>query len=276
MLRIGAAAAAFTPRPASASLYWWPGEVGVGARMLQCSNRISNPLRRKWISSLSFVSDSNIAKIFGVEYYPECISKIMNFIDNEYDAGDQASKDNFDSLIRKSILICSNGGNGNSFINVLEAHGWLNDSFCTECGNFSPTVFKTVLKLLYYSQIWKVIRLKERRDSNLLSSRGIYHDDDNLALAFVPTILHGLVTQNIPKLRRCPSGVEAICIPSATTTFSGACVLADISGFTKMSAKFCEQGLSGLDDLHRSTSGFLGQYVQIVYAHGGDGTWHYF
>lgn len=52
--------------------------------------------------------------------------------------------------------------------------------------------------------------------------------------------------------------------------FHGACVLADISGFTKLSASLCDAGLSGLDDLHNAASGFLGKYVQIVYSHNGD------
>ena len=52
--------------------------------------------------------------------------------------------------------------------------------------------------------------------------------------------------------------------------FKGACVLADISGFTKLSASLCEAGLSGLDDLHNAASGFLGKYVQIVYSNKGD------
>lgn len=52
--------------------------------------------------------------------------------------------------------------------------------------------------------------------------------------------------------------------------FQGACLLADISGFTKLSAKFCEKGLGGLDDLHDAANVFLGKYVQIVYAYGGD------
>ena len=256
--------------------------------MLQCSRRIRNALKRKCIRSLAVMSDHHIAKIFGVEYYPECISNIMLFIDEQYNENNDESKDNLDILVKETVHICSGNSENvftacNSFRLVLEAHGWFNDSFHTEGSTFSATVFKTVLKVLYYSQIWKVIRLKERRDSNKMSSRGIYHDDDILALAFVPSILHSLVTQNILNLTKCPrietttttttttktTVSSAVC--SSTTTFSGACVLADISGFTKMSAKFCEQGLSGLDDLHRNTSGFLGQYVQIVYAHGGDG-----
>ena len=54
-------------------------------------------------------------------------------------------------------------------------------------------------------------------------------------------------------------------------SFYGACILADISGFTKLSSKLCDRGLDGLDDLHNAASGFLGKYVQIVYSYRGDG-----
>lgn len=53
--------------------------------------------------------------------------------------------------------------------------------------------------------------------------------------------------------------------------FDAAVMLADISGFTKLSCSYCKQGREGLDKLHATVNGFLAQFVQIVYAHGGDG-----
>jgi hypothetical protein len=234
--------------------------------MLQCSRRIRDPIKKKWISSMTKISDCHIATLFGIDYYPECISCIMLYIEEKYDSTSEASKQGLDILVQKNLTYCSTAYT-NSLILVLEAHGWVNESFNTEGSNFSANVFRTVLKLLYFSQIWKVIRFKERRHtSGHGRSDGMYHDDDNnLALAFVPTILQGLVKSAIT------SDISSSHTAPNTTSFTGACVLADISGFTKMSAKFCDQGLSGLDDLHRNTSGFLGQYVQVVYAHGGDG-----
>lgn len=54
------------------------------------------------------------------------------------------------------------------------------------------------------------------------------------------------------------------------TDFMGACLLADISGFTKLSASFCKNGSIGLDKLHQATNGLLGNFVRIVYKHHGD------
>jgi hypothetical protein len=54
-------------------------------------------------------------------------------------------------------------------------------------------------------------------------------------------------------------------------SFTGACMLADISGFSKFSGAMCLEGVSGLDDLREATNGFLGQLVKTVYEFRGDG-----
>ena len=104
-------------------------------------------------------------------------------------------------------------------------------------------------------------------------SKSLSGDDDNhIALAFVPSTLHSFVTRNFHNLTKCSTVLEevsSLCPP--TTTFTGACVLVDISGLSGISEKFCEQGQSGLDDWLTKTNSFLEQYVHIVYAHGGDG-----
>jgi hypothetical protein len=232
--------------------------------MLQRSRRATNPTKKKWISYITAVGNCHVAHIFGVDYFPEFISRLMLYIDEKYDPSDQTSRDGLDNLVARTLSTCSEKLTNSLFL-VVEAHGWKDGTFNSEGSTFSAPVFKTVLTLLYYTQVWKIIRLKESRDITQISSRGIYHDDDNLALSFVPTILHGLVTQTLSNM------VLASPDSPKTSSFTGACLLADISGFTKMSAMFCEKGLSGLDDLHKTTSGFLGQYVQVVYAHGGDG-----
>lgn len=67
--------------------------------------------------------------------------------------------------------------------------------------------------------------------------------------------------------------------PFEVTTFSTplqvACILADISGFTKLSCSFCNNGSVGLDMLHATVNGFLSKFVQIVYSYGGDGIYYY-
>ena len=52
--------------------------------------------------------------------------------------------------------------------------------------------------------------------------------------------------------------------------FDGVCMLADISGFTRLSGTFCDRGKDGIDQLQLVVNGYLGQLVKIVYAYGGD------
>lgn len=53
-------------------------------------------------------------------------------------------------------------------------------------------------------------------------------------------------------------------------SFTGACMLVDISGFSKFSGSMCLQGVSGLDGLREITNGFLGHFVRKVYEFDGD------
>ena len=53
--------------------------------------------------------------------------------------------------------------------------------------------------------------------------------------------------------------------------FQGACLVADISGFTKLSAKLCDEGVSGLDKLHSIMKEYIGNIINIVYSYCGDG-----
>lgn len=54
-------------------------------------------------------------------------------------------------------------------------------------------------------------------------------------------------------------------------TITGACLLADICGFTKFSGDLCKQGVSGIDILRRTTSTFLTKFIEIIYFYYGDG-----
>jgi len=57
----------------------------------------------------------------------------------------------------------------------------------------------------------------------------------------------------------------------STYSVKGACMLIDISNFSKYSASMCSLGIKGLDELRKATSGILGMFVKAVYEHDGDG-----
>lgn len=52
---------------------------------------------------------------------------------------------------------------------------------------------------------------------------------------------------------------------------SGACLIADISGFVKLCGELSKCGADGFDDLQICTRTFIGDLVKIVYHYGGDG-----
>ena len=79
------------------------------------------------------------------------------------------------------------------------------------------------------------------------------------ALCYVPELLVDYLNKNNIRV-----------LKPASFFMNGVCLLVDISGFTKLSEKFCDQGRSGIDDLQLATNGFMGQLVDIIYTFGGD------
>lgn len=59
--------------------------------------------------------------------------------------------------------------------------------------------------------------------------------------------------------------------PSRSWYQDGACMLVDISGFTRLSGELCAEGDRGLDKLRQITSVYLSTLLHIVYSNGGDG-----
>ncbi len=79
------------------------------------------------------------------------------------------------------------------------------------------------------------------------------------ALCFVPEMLVDYLNKSNIKI-----------LQPASFFLHGVCLLVDISGFTKLSGQFCDQGKAGIDDLQLATNGFMGQLVDIIYTFGGD------
>lgn len=64
--------------------------------------------------------------------------------------------------------------------------------------------------------------------------------------------------------------IDTVQLTPFSVFFDGVCLLADISGFTRLSGKFCKDGRDGIDQLQQATNGYLGNLVKIVYSYGGD------
>ena len=103
----------------------------------------------------------------------------------------------------------------------------------------------------------------ERREKNVLSIRASEMDCKNRIKSFAPDMLMTYTLENkfhLKGTKLCPFSIF----------FDGVCLLADVSGFTRLSGKFCEGGKDGIDLLQQVVNGYLGQLVKIVYAYGGD------
>lgn len=81
--------------------------------------------------------------------------------------------------------------------------------------------------------------------------------------SFVPNTLANVLIQNL-------ASQDFAAQKPFSSSFTGICLVADISNFTHLSGVFCARGKDGLDDLQRSTSGYMGSLVDTIYSFGGD------
>ena len=66
------------------------------------------------------------------------------------------------------------------------------------------------------------------------------------------------------------NNLDDIPLVPASVFFQGVILLADISGFTRLSGQYCSNGRLGIDQLQQATNGYLGELVKLIYAYGGD------
>ena len=85
----------------------------------------------------------------------------------------------------------------------------------------------------------------------------------NIMLSFCPDSLINHLSDTIP--------IADELSPSRSWTKPGACMLVDISGFTRLSGELCSFGVAGLDELRQVTSSYLSKLLHLVYSNGGDG-----
>ena len=135
---------------------------------------------------------------------------------------------------------------------VLHQNGWDDDS-----NSFLDTELNVEILT---SSLCLYIKRREKRNSSLRSSQV---DMKNRIKSFAPDML---MTYSLEKL----FDNEKTKIEPFSVFFNGVCLLADISGFTRLSGKFCEAGKDGIDQLQEVVNGYLGQLVKIIYAYGGD------
>jgi class 3 adenylate cyclase len=94
--------------------------------------------------------------------------------------------------------------------------------------------------------------------SNKISIPTTFDDTLKAISSFVPSILLKNLLEERSAMR------------PHSSSMNGICLMADISGFTRLSGVFCSQGKDGLDGLQSATSGYMGSLVNAIYIYGGD------
>ena len=106
-------------------------------------------------------------------------------------------------------------------------------------------------------------KLTDRRNQRVSLVRSSQAGLRNTIKSFAPDMLMAFTLEKKFHL------VEASLTPFSVF-FNGVCMLADISGFTRLSGNFCSGGRDGIDQLQQATNTYLGELVKTVYAYGGD------
>lgn len=146
-----------------------------------------------------------------------------------------------------------------SFKRILRSFGWSGSRFQGQ-QHFPVEKFLQALSNLYLKG-----QLKEKQEffvESFMENDGINY------LEKIASFLPDIVIE-------CLRNKAGVCMGSelcpASYTLQGACMIIDISNFSKYSASMCSQGMKGLDELRKVTSGLLGLFVKSVYEHDGDG-----
>ena len=202
-------------------------------------------------------TDIQSAEDMAEEFYPELLAIIANMLQfNEAiltESDDAFST--FSTLVNRSLFHIAKHS---TLQLVLEEIGW----YMPEVTSVELLMgLSGTLAQLYLMQITKCIPCGICGPSDIVIEQHPDLFNDQVATySYLPNILLKSLLQD----SRSSSN-------STSLKFEGACMLADISGFTKLSGACCEEGTSGLDRLHDACSGYLGKFVQTVYTYQGDG-----
>ena len=162
------------------------------------------------------------------------------------------------------VLQCVKVYKDPSFIRIIKAYGWIGQRFSSDHRMFDRNNLLQAISNLYLKFQYKMSEsLENIVDIHSKSNSEVNHLEK--IAAFCPDIVLDYVSNNASSFFGNSDN------PPPSFTFVGACMLVDISGFSKFSASMCSKGISGLDELRKATSGLLGQFVKEVYEHDGDG-----
>jgi hypothetical protein len=159
----------------------------------------------------------------------------------------------FEELSAEVLMVCHDP----DLLRVAKVHGWTGSRYY--CTSEKPLDASSYLQAL--SNFYLKINAPVQPEFSNMFGKSENKGYDQI-VPYCPDLLIDYFRKHPDKLK----SSESYCI-----TFNGACMLADISGFSKFSGAMCSKGVSGLDDLREATNGFLGHFVKTVYEYDGDG-----
>lgn len=187
----------------------------------------------------------------------EQLEQLINFISSMPDYG----KENFPESVKElsdlvhKILVSFKDP---SLKLILRSFGWNGKRFQMQEKLFEREKLQQAVSNVYLKfQYLNIASL-----DSIIDGEGIHHIDK--VAAFAPDLV-------VEYLKQKPTALLSNSLTPPSFQIHGACMLIDISGFSKFSAAMCMKGAEGLDELRKTTSGMLGRLVKVVYEYEGDG-----
>ena len=180
---------------------------------------------------------------------PTVCTRLIRFL-NSISHNDRSSHFELSKFV-SDLLSSTSGREYCGVSSVLKDHGWSGESF-------PDSLDKSAL----------LHALINHENQSSSSARSDVESIDITKLSRILSFLPEVLVNHIKKeIIRDNTSMKK----NNVLKFHGACMLVDVSGFSKFSAWMCSNGSNGLDDLRHATNGFLGYYVEHVYEYEGDG-----
>lgn len=145
-------------------------------------------------------------------------------------------------------------------VRVLKECGWTGNRYITPSGGRWDVDFVIQALSNYYLKCTNMAVLSSVNHFSVQTSTGRHRSTFDNISPFCPELVIEALRLKGGEIRR-----------PFKHPFVGACMLADISGFSAYSGQMCSKGVTGLDELRSVTNGLLGHFVRTVYEFGGDG-----
>jgi hypothetical protein len=175
------------------------------------------------------------------------VETLLNFLNEKFSSFEtKETRQEFEQLTMNVLVKHQD----NELNRVLNDHGWVGSRFSMSDDKLmEPKTFLQALSNLY---------LKQKSARSAIEK---YFDKDvdfvklQQISSFCPDILLEYLQNEMFGNHNNSSSTKSV----RSFEFVGACMLADISGFSNFAAAMCLDGISGLDELREVTNGFLGK-----------------